>query len=518
MDKKVKKSAAQLHVRRAQTSDVADILALTRRVYPNEKPYLKNMILGQINNYPEGQFVVESKGKIIGYAASLRISEKKALAPHTWAEITGGGYGTTHEKNGTYLYGYEVVVDRSMRGQRIGQRIYNARKSLVEYYRLKGIIFAGRIPNFHKKAKKVKDVYEYIDKVTNNKFRDPVLGFQIKNGFEIIRVLPKYHPADKESLGYGVLLKWDNPNFTADELKTGSPPVKNVVRVATVQYQLRKIQSFESFEETVRYFVDVTSDYKADFVVFPELFTMQLLSIKNDEIPPHEAIIEMTKYTDRIIEMFQKMAVRYNINIIGGSTPTKVGDHVRNTSYVFLRNGEVHSQEKIHPTPDEKYWWNIEGGEDVKVINTDCGPIGVLICYDSEFPELTRHLTNQGMQILFVPFLTDERQGYSRVRYCCQARAIENQLYVVMSGNVGNLPRVHNVDIQYAQSCILTPCDFPFARDGVASDTTPNVETVAVADLRIDSLIEARNEGTVQNLKDRRHDLYSVQWKSKDID
>ena len=81
-----------------------------------------------------------------------------------------------------------------------------------------------------------------------------------------------------------------------------------------------------------------------------------------------------------------------------------------------------------------------------------------------------------------------------------------------MAGNVGNLPRVANMDIQYAQSCILSPCDFPFARDGIAADTTPNVEMVAFADLRIESLRMARNAGTVKNLKDRRHDLYRVQW------
>ncbi len=135
-----------------------------------------------------------------------------------------------------------------------------------------------------------------------------------------------------------------------------------------------------------------------------------------------------------------------------------------------------------------------------------------MICYDAEFPELARHLVDQGALMLFVPFCTDERQSYLRVRYCCQARTVENQCYVVMSGNVGNLPRVHNMDIQYAQSCILTPCDFPFARDGIAADTTPNVETVALADLRMESVRMARNSGTVQNLKDRRHELYRVQW------
>jgi predicted amidohydrolase len=92
---------------------------------------------------------------------------------------------------------------------------------------------------------------------------------------------------------------------------------------------------------------------------------------------------------------------------------------------------------------------------------------------------------------------------------------VENQIYVVMSGNVGNLPNVANMDIQYAQSCILTPCDFPFARDGIAADTTANAETVAIADLRPETLIMARNNGTVRNLRDRRHDLYNVTWRGR---
>ena len=201
-------------------------------------------------------------------------------------------------------------------------------------------------------------------------------------------------------------------------------------------------------------------------------------------------------------------------SIIGGSHPTRdVDGLIYNICYVCLRDGAVHEQRKIHPTPNERYWWNITGGSEMNAIETDCGPIGVMICYDAEFPELARHLTDQGAQILFVPFCTDERQSYLRVRYCGQARAVENQCYVAMAGNVGNLPNVENMDIQYAQSCVLTPCDFNFARDGIAADTTPNVEMVAIADLQLDSLASARQSGTVLNLKDRRFDLYSVNWK-----
>ena len=92
------------------------------------------------------------------------------------------------------------------------------------------------------------------------------------------------------------------------------------------------------------------------------------------------------------------------------------------------------------------------------------------------------------------------------------ARAIENQCYVVTSGVVGNLPNVENMDMHYAESGIFTPCDFPFARDGLAAVAAEYVETIVVADVRLDDLTAARQSGTVRNLRDRRLDLYKVRW------
>jgi predicted amidohydrolase len=351
--------------------------------------------------------------------------------------------------------------------------------------------------------------------------RDPVLSFQLRNGFEILGVIKGYLTVDHQSLGYGIHLVWRNPKVPSEKAasvkaKRYGGRMPDTVRVGTVQYLQRRVRSFDEFVSFVAYFVDVVADYKGDFVVFPEMLTLQLLSIQDQELSPSESIEALTQYTPRFKEAMRDMALRYNINIIGGSHPTRNADgRVMNVSYVFLRDGSIHEQAKIHPTPNEDYWWNIEGGDSLSAIQTDCGPIGVLVCYDAEFPELVRHLVDQGIQILFVPFCTDERQGYMRVRYCCQARAVENQIYVCMSGNVGNLPNVANMDIQYAQSCILTPCDFPFARDGIAADTTPNVETVAFADLSPGTLVAARNSGTVKNLKDRRPDLYHVHWAGK---
>jgi predicted amidohydrolase/ribosomal protein S18 acetylase RimI-like enzyme len=501
-----------LLIRQATLNDIDAINAVVEKCYGSRYP--EDLLRAQQHNFQEGHFVATIANKIVGYCATLCVNEKKALSKHTWREITGSGFATTHDPAGEILYGYEICVDPDYQRFRIGQRFYQIRRRLCEHLNKKSIVFAGRIPNLAKKVKEIGDVETYVDRVLKKKVRDPVLNFQIRQGFEVVDVLKDYLPGDADSMGYGVLLRWNNSLYNGPQNLQGSIMNKKRerVRVATVQYQQRRISSFEEFVECVEYFVDTCSDYGSDFVVFPEFFSLQLLSLEAKEARPHQAIQSITKYENDIYEMFRGMAIRYNINIIGGSHPSDVGDELRNVAPVFLRDGSVYKQEKIHPTPNERYWWNISGGSKVSAIPTDCGLIGVLICYDSEFPELCRYLVNQGVQILFVPFLTDERQSYLRVRNCCAARAIENQIYVAMSGSCGNLPNVPNIDIHYAQSCVLTPCDFNFARDGIAADTTPNVEMVAFADLNINALLHARSHGTVRNLGDRRHDLYDVKW------
>ncbi len=114
------------------------------------------------------------------------------------------------------------------------------------------------------------------------------------------------------------------------------------------------------------------------------------------------------------------------------------------------------------------------------------------------------------MDILFVPFLTDTQNGYSRVRHCSQARAIENECYVAIAGSIGNLPKVHNMDIQYAQSMVFTLCDFSFPSNGIKAEATPNTEMILISDVDIDLLTELNQFGIVRNLKDRRNDIYKL--------
>ena len=276
---------------------------------------------------------------------------------------------------------------------------------------------------------------------------------------------------------------------------------------------MRPYRTLDDLFEQVEYFVDAVSDYQSDFILFPEYFNAPLMARFNDE-GESDAIRGLAQYTNEIRERFIKLAISYNINIITGSMPlVKEDGRLYNVGFLCRRDGSYEMYEKIHVTPDEIKSWGLSGGRRIQTFDTDCAKIGVLICYDVEFPELSRLMANDGMQILFVPFLTDTQNAYSRVRVCAHARAIENECFVAIAGSVGNLPRVHNMDIQYAQSGVFTPCDFAFPTDGTRAEATPNTEMILVSDVDLDLLTQLHTYGSVKNLKDRRNDLYELRLK-----
>ncbi len=283
------------------------------------------------------------------------------------------------------------------------------------------------------------------------------------------------------------------------------------MRVSAIQYQMRAINSFEEFEKHCEFFVDTSSDYRSDFVVFPEMLTLQLLSFLPKKNPA-KAIRALSKYTPQYEKHFKKLAIKYNINIFAGSHFIVEDDNLYNVSYLFRRDGTFDKQYKIHITPHEKKWWGVKSGDKIKVFNTDKGKIAILICYDSEFPELARIAVSKGAKILFVPFNTDDRRGYLRVRYCSQARAIENQVYVVITGCVGNLPDVENLDVHFSQSAIFTPSDVEFHREAIASEATPNSETLIYQDLDLNLLKRNREMGSVQTWNDRKQGFYKITY------
>jgi predicted amidohydrolase len=238
---------------------------------------------------------------------------------------------------------------------------------------------------------------------------------------------------------------------------------------------------------------------------------VQLFSTLPDDLTTRQSISALADMSDRYRELFTERARKASLYIIAGSHPVRIDGGIRNVAHLFTPAGRVYTQEKLHVTPNERGEYGIEPGTGLRVFDTGYARIAIQVCYDVEFPEASRLLTLAGAEVLFVPFSTDERRAYLRVRYCGQARAVENIIYVVQSGNVGNLPQVANFLINYGQAGVYTPSDFPFPPEGVAGSADSNSEAVVIADLDLSALEQAREAGTVRPLRDRRPDLYTIE-------
>lgn len=498
----------RLVLRDLRIEDYDALVRLQQRCFPGMPTWDKEQIRSQLRIFPEGQFCVEYDGQIVATASSLIVDFEQHADWHNWKAVSDSGYIRNHDALGDTLYGIEIMVDPDFRGLKLARRLYEARKQLARARNIRRIIIAGRIPGYGRYADQM-SASEYADHVIAKKLYDPVLTVQLSNGFSLRGLIPDYLPSDQDSRGYATFLEWINLDHVKDPNQRFQAVMR--VRLCLVQYLMRRVTSFEEFAKQCEFIVDTGSDYKSDFVLFPELFTTQLLSLFESG-SPSSAARRLAEFTPKYLELFNDLAIRYNTNIIGGSQFAIEGDDLYNIAYLFRRDGTIGKQYKIHVTPNERRWWGVTPGDRVEVFDTDRGKIAILICYDSEFPELARIAAAKGAKILFVPFNTDERYGYLRVRHCSQARAIENQMYVAIAGCAGMMPFVDNADMHYAQCAVLTPSDFPFARDAVASESMPNIETIVVHDVDLELLRRNRMDGTVRPWSDRRRELYSVKY------
>ncbi|MCG8422317.1 MAG: GNAT family N-acetyltransferase [Proteobacteria bacterium] len=506
-------SEPRLKLRHLRPTDYAELARIMNLVYSEaDGAWSRRQYASQLNRFPEGQICIEDKGQVVAAALSLIVDYRKFGDGHTHDEITGYGHLTTHDSNGDVLYGMDIFVSPEYQGMRLGRRLYDARKELCQNLNLRAIVAGGRIPGYAKFADE-KSPQEYIELVQRREIYDPILSFQLANGFHVRRVLQGYWPSDRESRAYATLLRWDNIYYESEK----APLIgqrEPVVRLGTVQWQMRRIDSVEELVQQADFFVDALAGYNADFALFPEYFSAPLLA-QFQHRAPAEAMRGLAAYTEEIRDRIAKLAVSYNINIVVGSMPLYRDQKLYNVSFLLRRDGTREAQYKLHITPDERSYWGVVGGTRLRVFDTDIGKIGILICYDIEFPELSRILSERGAQILFVPFCTDTKNGYLRVRRCAQARAIENECYVAITGSVGSMPEVENMDIQYAQTAVFSPSDFAFPGDAVMAQTTPNTETTLIVDVDLDNLKELRSQGSVRNYQDRRRDLYRVDWLGK---
>jgi predicted amidohydrolase/ribosomal protein S18 acetylase RimI-like enzyme len=515
-------NAPGITIRQMAAADVPAVVELQARVYSDKLAWSAEELLHHLDVFPEGQLVaVNGTGQIVGSASSLIIDWDDYAESAQWPAITGRGTFDTHNPLGKTLYGADVCVDPTARRSHVGTLFYDARKKMIRERGLKRLLTGGRIPGYSKVAGQM-TAQEYVSEVVRGKRTDPTLSFQLANGLIVLDVVPGYLE-DPDSGGFATLLEWLNPEYVATvglEYREYEPEPESHeeqlarahrragrVRIAAMQYLLRPIDSFSDFATQTQFFVRSAQEYGSHFVLFPEYFSMQLLSYLR-EPAPGRAVRRLAQMAGEYEDLFKRLAVESRTYIIAGTHPVIQAGELFNAAHLFTPNGRVFRQKKVHLTQTEKGPYQMSRGHGFYLYHTDFGNIAILVCYDVEFPEAARVLAEAGAQVIFVPSCTDERQGFFRVRYCAQARASENQVYVAMASTVGNLPEVPGMSTHYGQAAILTPSDYFFARDGIAAEGTVNQEQMVLADVDLDLLEEQRMNGTVLPLNDLIRDAY----------
>ncbi|KON87664.1 acyltransferase [Sporosarcina globispora] len=288
------------------------------------------------------------------------------------------------------------------------------------------------------------------------------------------------------------------------------------IRVSAVQYHLHTIRSFEEFAKQCEHYVKTAQEFGSEFVLFPEFFTTQLLSIGSEQ-GTSLTINELPGFTDQYKMLFSNFAKDTKMHIIGGTHVINRDGRLYNVAHLFYPDGRIEEQAKLHITPTEVHEWNMSPGEGLRVFDTDKGRIAILTCYDIEFPEIVRMAKAKGADVIFCPSCTDDRHGFHRVRYTSHARAIENQVYVVVTGTIGSLPTVDFMRANFGQAAVITPNDIPFPPKGIMVEGELNDDMIVTADLDLSLLYEVRERGSVTTWRDRRTDLYG-DWEKENIE
>ena len=519
IQQKSTRSTKTIKTRRWTAEDIPALVACQKAAYPSERDQEDERTFRlQLEAFPEGQFLAEINGEVVGYGSSLIVQLNDDEEAYTYDEITGDGTFRTHLSSGDTLFEADTVAHPDARARNgrasVAAALHKERRRLLKRYNLRRIVAYELLDGYAEYAGQL-TAREYVDKVVLEEIEDPVLSEHLRAGYAPRRVLLDLR-GNGASLNPAVLLEMPNLDFRPERRKIAAAALRRPVRkvrVCAAQYQMRHVATWAEFERGVEFFVNTADTYDCHFLVLPELFTVQLLSTMPRDIAPQDAALRLAEQTDRYVEMFRRFASERQLYIIGGSTPTLRDGVLYNVAHLFSPSGNVYTQDKLHVTPFERELWGVRPGQGIKIFETPLARIAIQICYDIEFPEVARALTLAGVEAIFVPFSTDEKKAFQRVRITSQARAVENYIYTVIAGNVGNFPTSKAYLINYGQAAVFTPSDFSFAPQATLAEADPNVEAVAIAELDLTSLAQQRDLGSVRPLYDRRPDLYEVRTK-----
>jgi predicted amidohydrolase len=277
------------------------------------------------------------------------------------------------------------------------------------------------------------------------------------------------------------------------------------VKIAAAQYDIGFLENWESYRQKIERWVDEAAAEGAKILLFPEYGSMELASLFGQEVYSSlsKQLAEMQSLLNGYIDLYRGLAQQHQCYIQSGTFPVRIeGETYRNRAYLFMPNGEFDYQDKVMMTRFENEQWLINRGLELKCFDTDYGRIAINICYDSEFPVLARKQVEAGANLILVPSCTDTLAGYHRVRIGCQARALENQCYVVQSPTVGQAPWSEAVDVNIGAAAIYTPVDRGFPDNGILAIGELNATQWVFAEIDLDEIARVRENGQVFNYRD----------------
>lgn len=277
------------------------------------------------------------------------------------------------------------------------------------------------------------------------------------------------------------------------------------MRVAAAQYALTPVASFEEFADRAEGAILQAKELAAELAVLPEYLGAQLLSVPRGA----PGIRDLAEAAPRYRALFAGLARRHGTAILAGTTIVTNGNRLENAAHLFHADGRVDVQAKLHLTPTERDW-GLTPGERLTLVEVGGRKAAILVCYDIEFPELARMARAQGAEILLCPSSTEDRHGFHRVRYSAHARAIEDQVYVVVAMTVGGMPHVEGLRMTVGQAALISPCDYPFPPGGVLAEGEMQHDMIVAAELDFAALAKAQAGGSVRTWQDRRPDLYDA--------
>jgi len=283
------------------------------------------------------------------------------------------------------------------------------------------------------------------------------------------------------------------------------------LRISVAQFQMKPIKIWDDLLDHAESFIESAVKKQSHLLLMPETFTAQLFSTMPYGWSDHEMIRALSDMTDAYLDSFTEFAKTSNLFIIAGSHPVRRSDGlIYNVAHIFSPSGNVYTQDKLHITPKESRLWDLKPGNKICLFDSKFGRFGIQICYDIEFPEVSRLMALSGVEVVFVPFSTEDFRGYQRVRISAQARAIENYIYTAISGNCGSIP-VDSYELNYAQSAVFSPSDQIFPTESLMIESDPEMDNEIYAELDLLHLAKRRKSASVRPLIDRREDVYHVQ-------